>query len=275
MATEEQKKKYPAFNFDDEGDAGPPSSTSDSTYIGVPKDYKPIGLTPAPDRYVFGMPESALGQHTAYGTSFNPNPYQNGDENLPLATPEVIPKLQMQLVAAGVLSPRSFNPGVWDASSAAAYRSVMAMANASGADVRDMLAILQNNPQAASASGASSPGPFQLTAPEDVRSDFRSQAQQMLGMNLPDNEMKQFENMYQAQEKDAYGRLAQAQLTQAAGGNELIAGTQAPSTTAAAEEYINTHHLADKIAYGAASRMQDFFGMLKSAGGGLTAAEGQ
>jgi hypothetical protein len=86
-------------------------------------------------------------------------------------------------------------------------------------------------------------------------------AQSLIGENLSPAETQDFVAQYQNQEKLARQSLLDAQIT----GNQ--SPYQAPDMQTAAADYIKTHELGKQVAYGTASRMLDFFQLLKGVPG--------
>ena len=292
-------KAYPAFDPSGtlQGLPPPPDAAALGTnqnpnYVGVPDNWVPsafpqsnvggpTALQMRGSEHPFGPAGSTM--MTQLGTPLHMNDkgggtlYTTRDVFTPTLDPQSIPVLQLKLIQTGYLDPQQVRMGVWDGASQEAYRKVLTFANTYGAYVGDALNILQQYgaaQQQQSGPKGGQPGPYQVTNPADLKKAYRDAAESLIGKDLPASESEQFAAMYQQQERNAYSQLAQGISTQQAGGTQLMAGTQAPSATAAAEDYINTHHLADKIAYGAASRMQDFYGMLNAVTN-LTPAQGQ
>lgn len=167
--------------------------------------------------------------------------------------------VQDQMVAAGLLDPHSFTPGVWDVDSAKAFTSVLAVANGYGAVWKDTLdALVSQAPDPA----ATRQGQISATTnPIDIRAAVSTPnganvAQQLIGENLPAGETHNFSAWYQDQEAQARDRYNKVDLTK--GGTY----TAAPGIDAAAQEYIKQHNLGQVIAYGTASRMLEFQQML-------------
>lgn len=90
---------------------------------------------------------------------------------------------------------------------------------------------------------------FQMTNPVDARQTLKKTEQDVLGREMSDDEA--FAQFYRGQEE--ISRVEQMKSK---------TYTAPPSLNASAAEYIDTHHLTDKIAYGAASRQQAFYDML-------------
>lgn len=101
--------------------------------------------------------------------------------------------------------------------------------------------------------------PFEKTNPADLRVALQSEAQQNIGHDLSSADVANEAGGFLGQEDAARRALIAANAA-----NQTVGVTGPASPTAAADDYIDTHHLADKVAYGAAVRQQAFFSMLKS-----------
>jgi hypothetical protein len=223
--------------------------------IGVPKGYKPPKEM-RKTQYGTTVPYSAMLDQPMVGSNNMGGQYVSGDEWLPLNDPTKLISLQAQLVQAGLISAKEIRLGVWDTKSASAYRTVLAFANANGVSSTQALDFLEKNP----AVGAQTPKnktTHVLTNPEDSKQAFATAAQQLTGGDLPSSEAEQFANNYMADEKRAY-----AQNDAQQGGN--VTGTASPSNAATA--FVQAHNKDDAVAFGTASRMLQFFQMLKTPG---------
>lgn len=244
------------------GTVGEIGQTGANTGIDLfPAGYQPPLHAPQPGAGEgFGVLAPGV-QVNALGQPANPSPYVNGNEwgpvNLPAAE---IRQLQQALVQAGLLDPATMHPGVWDAYSANAYKTVLAQANAYGATANEMLDALTANP-AAKSKGMRLPKP--LTNPLDIEAAVNSNevgstntAQRMTGANLPTGETQDFIKWYQHQEALARNAYNNLDLTTQAG------YVEAPTLDAAAQAYIKAHNLDQVIAYGTAARQLEFQNML-------------
>lgn len=242
-----------------------PQSGTTGTAIGIPQGYvAPTHFAPPPAEA--NWPASSTrdgGLVTPYGTSPHGKTYTEGDQwkpqNFP---PHDVYSLQQQLATAGVLSPTNLRPGVWDTSSADAYKTVLGFANATGMSVTDALKVMVNNPQL---QAKSQRAPFQMTAPADITAQVSgggagktNVARELVGHDLPASETGDFLKWYQDQEANARKQYMVADL--AGPGNSY---TGAPNLQAAAQQYIKDHNLGESVAYGTASRMLSFFQLLK------------
>ena len=240
-----------------------------------------FGTGATPTRTPLGMQSQGLGQpptlpnediathggvQTIYRTPWNNAPYMPGSELDPGGgTPDQVVTLQNQLIQAGLLSPKAARAGMWDAKSQDAYKVVLAFANQHGMNAKDALNVFLANP-VNQVKGKQTP--FQAKNPLDVAAEVSgggpgqtNTAQALTGQNLSPSETKDFTAWYAQQEATARDAYKKADLT--AGG----VATDAPSVTAAAQQYIKEHNLADVTAYGTASRMLQFFDLLKTPGG--------
>lgn len=243
----------------------PTGGATTSTAIGIPAGFEP------PVRQVPGAPTPS-GQHlipgpvTPYGTTPHGSTYNEGDQwkpqNLP---PADVWALQQQLIEAGVLTRSNVRPGVWDATSANAYKTVLGFANATGMTSSDALRTLVSNPQLQASRDRA---PVQMTNPVDIAAAVSgggpgqsNTARELLGQDLPSGEKDSFVKWYQDQENNARQQYMKADL-----GNQATY-TGAPNLANAAQEYIKEHNLSQSVAYGTASRMLQFFDLLRTPGG--------
>lgn len=251
-------------------DAIAAAGTNQGRGIGLAKGQKQIGITGASHTRggaVFFPADQArtpADTYTQYGTAVHPNPYQAGDEQAPGGGDSAsILQMQQRLIQAGLLKATDVRPGgLWDAKSANAYKIVLAYANVHAMSATDALAYFQNNP--AAQAGYNEPAPTPLTNPLTAESQVRgggahqtNTARDLLGKDLSPAEAQDFAAKYQAQEIAARKSFDAANLA------GKPTSQAPPNLGAAADDYIKQNHLADSVAYGTASRMYDFFNMLK------------
>lgn len=237
--------------------------TTTNSPLGVPSGYKAPTITPqglqtsilefAPGQ----VPQGAVGslgapmRTTTYGTiplsagTVKPgDQYASGDQwSVPLSDPESIPGLQQQLIAAGLLNPKSVRLGTWDVTSANAYSTVLGFANAYGLNATQALQVLVSNPKAQN--GPQAPT-IAFTNPQDVETGFQNVSQNLTGQEMPTDQFVQH-----------YHDLEAAQA-HAPGSNY----TQAPSVQGAATQYVLNNDPSQVQAYGTASRVQELYSML-------------
>jgi hypothetical protein len=220
--------------------------------LGVPQGYTPpYGTRTESTDFTHGSPILKMfpgikgSPITAYGTTPNSSQYMSGDQwKVPLSDPESIPQLQLALVQAGLLSARTIRYGTWDVTSANAFAQVLGFANAYGLNAKQALDVLASNPKANAAGGA---GPtISFTNPQDVATGFQNVSQNLTGQEQP---VGDFQNYFHGQEAAAQHQTGQDY-------------TQGPSVTGAATQYIQQHDPSQELAYGTASRMQEFLAML-------------
>lgn len=224
---------------------------------GFPTTYTPQGLQPGLDTSILtfapGMaPPGAVGdpsetQFTQFGTIANEEPYTNQDA-WGIAPSNVIP-IQKALIAAGLLSDKRVRFGLWDEVSASAYLNVLGFANAYGLRAQDALRVLVDNPQQEAVRQAPT---IAFTNPADVETGFQQISQNMTGTEMPAADFQSY-----------YRGLEEAQAHES-GSNY----TQAPSVQGAATQYLIDKNPDDVRAYGVASRMNEFFSMLRTPAGG-------
>lgn len=220
---------------------------------GGPDTYGAIGVVPGP--YGVGAPPSGPGTVGLKGGSF----YVDHQEWAPLNDPASIPTLQAELVQAGLLNAKDVRIGVWDATAANAYKAALAFANASGRNVVDALGILIQNKKLGSTAAGSTPNTaYQITNPQDAADEYKSAAQTLTGQAGRDADAMRFAAYFQSQERQA-GQAAQTATSGAV--------TAAPSLSNAAQDFVKTQDPNAVMAYGMASRSQEFLNMLGSATG--------
>ncbi len=186
--------------------------------------------------------------------AFDSNPtapkYMAKDEWGPASHPEQIPTLQAQLVEAGLLKASDVRPGVWDAASANAYKSALALANAMGGNDTDAIQYLIDNQKLGSrkgGAGVQGGTAVQLTDPRQMRSDYQSAAETLTGGDLPSSEADAFIHAQQI------GEMQDASV-------KAIGGTYTAPPDATA--YIKANSGAAVQSYSALQKGLEFYRML-------------
>lgn len=207
---------------------------------------------------------SVAGYPTGYGPMPPASPtgglhdnvgYVQGDEWAPAQDLNVVPTIQADLVQMGYLKPADVRPGVWDATSAAAYAKVLEFANYQGISSQDALTLLVQNPSAAALksargkSGALQPA-IVYTNPQDVQTAYANVSQNLTGQ---EQQPGGFQSYYHGLEDQAQHQRGQNY-------------TRAPTLTGAATQYIQQNDPSQVQAYGIMGKTQDFFHMLDSSG---------
>lgn len=241
------------------GIGGPPSgSTTKTKYLGIPKGYTPPSRPGGPGEGPGGMadPGNTFGSATnpgnysimgsTPGPSLNGSGYTEADKWGPAADLGSIQTIQADLIAAGLLKLSDVRPGVWDAASADAYGQVLSYANQQGLTASDALTILTSNPPLVKPKTGPGPRVIAFTNPQDVATQYQNVSQQLTGQ---EQDPAQFQQVYHGLE------AAQA-------GTNGTNYTQAPSLTGAATQYIQQNMPGQELAYGAASREQEFLHMV-------------
>lgn len=248
----DQNNPLSPYGIKTKGSGG--GSTSDTSTptnpIGVPTGYKP----PTSHSVVIGVPGTVQRTSTenVYGTPLLTNPYMPGDEFAPAGDLNAIPIIQADMIAAGLLKPSDVRRGVWDAASADAYKDVLAFANQQGVSASEALTILVSNPPGGKAGGAGGGGGggraavISYTNPADLEATYSSTAQSLTGQ---EQQNPAFVDYYHGLESGAQHQT---------GTNY----TAPPSAGAAAQQYIEQNDPSQVLAYGTASRMQDFLSMI-------------
>lgn len=204
-----------------------------------------------------GHPNPHIWLSPTVGTPINDTAYKSGDEWQPLNDPKSIIDLQKQLIAAGLINAKDVRPGVWDTKAASAYRTVLAFANASGTYAHAAMQYLVENPSLGDLQGPQKPV-HQITNPADAKEAFRQAAQKLTGGDLPAGEQG-FADWYASKERQS---AAAADAASAANAGGTVAA--APSLGTAAEDFVREHNKEQTLNYGAASRMLQFYDMLRS-----------
>lgn len=265
----------------DDAKAGPGGSASSSGSddgtarpIGVPKTYAPPDrFTPSP------LTQFRLGEHGS-PTPRPPAPYYDGAEYGPtVLSPEARWKLQQRMAAAGVIGPKQvFRRGVWDETTAKAFRDVLSFANQNGVEYDDALDQLtargglgqQVNGAGQTVGGAAAqqvkPGhQTTLTAPLDLEAQVQSAAQARLGRKLRKNEISKFISIYHGLETKTSATMAASNDREALGQNTTV--TTAPNVAPAADNFIDTNMGAEAGAHDVSTAF-DTFKKLIGAGNG-------
>ncbi len=237
------------------GISAPPGTQATATTgtihpYGVPDNYiAPALLAPTGTGSQFTQ---QYGPHNVYGTDSHTDLYMPGDEFAPGSDLQAIPQIQAEMIAAGLIKPSDVRVGVWDSASADAYKEVLTFANANGLNAQDALTILTSNPTLGGVKGSKAGGSGSKAAvisyanPADVQSGFRQVSQGLTGQ---EQDPAAFQDYYHGLESQA--------------GHQTGASyTQAPSVGGAAEQYTLEHDPSQVLAYGTASRMQDFLSMV-------------
>lgn len=171
--------------------------------IGVPNDYSvPIGKDDnkhqAPTPY---------GQHAPTTKIVDQGPrYFEGDQWGPGSLPdEARDQLQRALIQAGLLDPKDYQPGVWDAASAAAYRDLLRESNGSGmgwkVNLQRRLDLAAQGLINIKGARKRAPLTVQLTSPTEIKARADDAAPELLGRKLTDSEVSPFVKAYNDQER--------------------------------------------------------------------------
>jgi hypothetical protein len=155
------------------------------------------------------------------------------------------------LIAVGLLNPKTVRLGMWDVTSANAYAKVLGFANSQGLNAQQALQVYQSNPNLKQQQGPAYVEPT-FTNPVDVQSNFQNVSQALTGTEMSADQG--FAQAYHQQEA-------------ATGHTSGDSYTQAPNVQNAAQQYLIEHNPDDVRAYGVASRMNEFFNMLRTPAG--------
>lgn len=242
--------------------AGPTGGTTPARRpIGVPQGFTTPGFRDIPNPDQFGP------GNTLRVPAQLPPRYFDGDEFIPASlSPERIASLQSSLARAGLIGKKDkFRVGVWDATSARAYRQALETANASGLTDQEALARYANAQQAGLDDDETrAPLVKRLPNPADLRATFQTVARNTLGRGADPQLVEQMVNSY----TQAVGNQQQATYdTQTTGGTV----TEAPAAEVFAEQQIRDAQPSEAGAHDIALRYGKFLRMLGPAGGALNA----
>lgn len=227
--------------------------TSGPSYIGVPSDYR-AKVTKTPTNR-WGMPKGL-----PRTTSIAPR-YKDGAQFVPASqSPEVVARLQADLVAAGLLDKKDVQLGRWGPESIKAYEEVLMYANASGLTVDQALARYKAQPVQKEAERERAPLVTEVTDPAVLRGTFREVGRSLTGRDLSTEQLDSFIRAFQAVETE---KQTQAYNLAEAGG----AMVAPPDPSSFIEEKLRAERPEDVKAYGIGSRAEEFFSLLGTPGG--------
>lgn len=180
-------------------------------------------------------------------------------------SPQDLSQLQHRLWEQGwysgtkVTNPNLIEYGRPDAATVQAYGEVLsetARYNAAGKPINIDGVIGMGSPlKSVGGQGA----PYATTNPADLKAALTSESQQLLGRDPTPQEVAAYSESFIPQEAAARRAMVEAQIANTTTGVE-----SAPTPTAGADQFIDTHDLQQKINYGTIARQQAFFSMLKS-----------
>lgn len=245
----------------------PPSATpppviisGTQTHIGVPPDYKgPHASAVDALAGAFDTPGQRPYSESQMGMANLAPRYKTGAELAPLNTPEIVPQLQAQMIKAGLLDAKNIRPGIWDSTSQAAYKKVLAYANQQGLNAQQAMALLGSNPKLG-ATHTRAPLTIQETNPVDIMAVAQQSAQSLLGRNLSPNELEPFVKQYQSQEASAQKASYKIGNPDGSGGVAVYA----PTVAHAADDYYQKQFGDEHMGYAAVERMNEFYSLLHS-----------
>lgn len=228
--------------------------------IGVPEGY----TAPVPtDLRDMGRAAEHWGTFTGAGQHGSMRPqaprYYDGDEyrQRPMS-PAAIAAIQDQMARAGLLT-SDFLMGVWDPSTAEAYKTLLGIANQQGTTAEQAMTLLGSSERmewdpatgtyvSAGGLGAGAQAPPELvtrvTDPEVLKSVFRRAAIEMIGIGWSEEQLERaaaaYNNVERTRQREAYDtQLAAGQLGAMTEGMDPVAGevVEIPS----AEGWIDSH----------------------------------
>lgn len=214
-------------------------------YIGVPDTYS----VSANQTGRFGPLK------TGYVLAKTPVPprYVTGAEYRPrFLAPERIAALQQTLARSGLIGPKqTYRIGVWDETSASAYRKVLAYANQGGIDEDTALTEIAFNAQSGRGQLVQGDGSLvgaggdvgragrtqTLTPAVTLEQQVQQSARARLGRKLRASEVKRFVSVYQGLERGVNAQELAAGDMNAAGQNAVL--TPPPSPDVAASQFLD------------------------------------
>lgn len=191
--------------------------------------------------------------------------YFVGDEFKPRKnswTGAQIADLQTKMVKAGLLKKGSFQLGVWDKASIAAYELLLGYANASGKDAtQELMSITyEREKYGVTDDEATKRPPLRLdtTHPDDLRGAFREVTKKMLGRALPDDELEKYISAYNQIEIEKQTEAYNLSDPEGQGG-QMVAP---PAANSFIEEKIRKERPTDVAATAVNERADEFFSLL-------------
>ena len=203
----------------------PPPTSGQSTRkpLGVPEGYT------VPSRGVVRADVFGVGVPVP-GTVEAPPRYYSGHEFAPATFgPERIVQLQRALASAGLIGPKTeFRLGVWDATSASAYRRLLEFANTYGYDQGQALEVYAQAPEV-NAGGLAGDGSgmlprARLSNPTDLAELVDVVAKAKIGRRVDDGFVQRFVAAYHRAEAEEAAGAASGGTYTAAPDPELLAG---------------------------------------------------
>jgi hypothetical protein len=233
--------------------AGGASATSASP-LGVPPGYTAPGALVDPEEDYFAR--GGIGPR-------QPNPprvmqpprYFEGDEWSPASqSPEVVARIQRDMADAGLFDDNDeITIGAWDATTRAAYRSLLSYANASGLAAPD--AIVRLKEITASGGGrvkalSGDAAGVRVSSPLEIRAVADKAAQSVIGRRLNDSEAAAVVGAFQG--------LQSAEPT---------SSTDAPPLDVFTEDYLRRSQPGEVAQMDTLGYANDFFSLLQETGG--------
>ncbi len=190
------------------GDAPPPAaSTTGNSPPTTANFIGPAGYE-LPDSFKAHPMTSGLADD--YAQDISPQ-YHVTDELIPLKeswSPDRIAALQNQMVSSGLLKPRNYQLGFWDAPSIAAYRELLGYSNVSGQDYTTTLANFQATiskfgDTTTGANRVRQPFISELTDPNTLRDTLDAVSVRTMGRGLTEQEKSHFVDSFRATQQQA------------------------------------------------------------------------
>lgn len=231
---------------------------------------KPIGI---PDTFQPYIPER--GPVSADQAERSPGrgaaqPYYDGAEFGPRTlSPEARARIQSAMAQAGLIGKNdTFRVGVWDETSAKAYKKVLAYANQGGIMAEDALQELLDAPQMdgdGSVGGELQQEPGKVsstTSAVSLEEQMQQAARSRLGRKLRSNEIAKFVSIYQGMET-GFNSKANAMQDEAAVSGEDASIEEIPGIDAASSQFIDANYAqeeAEQSSYGYLEALKNLVG---------------
>lgn len=195
--------------------------------------FDPSTLTSGGTLAPIGVPDVQMtgGQPVPFEANGVAPRYFEGDDWGPAAmTREDRARLQRLMAAAGIIPKGAeYRLGVWDDVSRAAYRSVLAQANASGMSPKQVIGEWAN----AEVENKPAPQPYLAPDPASLRSDVKSLFESRIGRKVTDDELPTL--VGEALALDRQGYDTSVANAQAGSGQQFDAGARF-------EDYLETRY---------------------------------
>lgn len=217
-----------------------------------------------------GIPESFRPTRPDGGPRFVREPYYDGAEYGPRTlSPEARARLQAAMAQAGLIGKNdTYRLGVWDETSAKAYKAVLAYANQGALNADEALQELIATPRMDAEGrevGQLEVDPGKVTAttsPLALEEQIQQSARQRLGRRLKRSEVQKFVTLYQGME-GSFNATATSMQENAAVTGEDASIEAMPTADVAAEQFVDSNFAQEEAgqdAYGYLNALRGLLG---------------